>query len=89
MDTVEQLGQSFIQVHTGKCLGRFNYTSTQYLCRSNYVRLGVCLPPNAEFELKRFNPHVFGISNWTRVSTLADLDKDTTGKKYFYHADSG
>jgi hypothetical protein len=28
-------------------------------------------------------------TKWTKVDTLAELDSDTVGDKYFYHSESG
>jgi hypothetical protein len=50
----------------------------------------LCIPPNAEFDLKTFQPRGFnGIKNWKRVDSLSALDSDTSGGKYFYHNESG
>ena len=59
--------------------------------RSDYVRLGICLPPNADdFDLKMNQPTwLKDKTKWTKVDTLAELDSDTLGDKYFYHSESG
>lgn len=54
------------------------------------MRVGVCLPPNADFQLKTFHPSTFKtIDKWTLVDKIHDLDSDTDGGKYFYDKDTG
>ena len=50
----------------------------------------MCLPPNAEFELKVTHPlELNSLSKWTKVNAISDLDSDTVGGKYFYDATTG
>ncbi|XP_063397144.1 cell migration-inducing and hyaluronan-binding protein-like [Mytilus trossulus] len=63
---------------------------TEAVSNSGYVRVGVCLPPNAEFQLKIFHPSTFRtIDKWTLVDNIHDLDSDTDGGKYFYDKNTG
>ena len=50
----------------------------------------MCLPPNAEFELKVTHPlELSSLSKWTKVNAISDLDSDTVGGKYFYDVTTG
>ena len=59
-----------------------------------YVRLGMCIPPNAEFDLKSKHPEQHtDIESWTLVSSPQALDtaaeNDEDGGKYFYNQTTG
>ncbi|XP_033757909.1 cell surface hyaluronidase-like [Pecten maximus] len=54
------------------------------------VRIGVCIPRNAKFQLKINKPKkATKLKKWTSVSTLQDVDDDTTGAKYFLDTSVG
>ncbi|XP_069115391.1 cell surface hyaluronidase CEMIP2-like [Argopecten irradians] len=54
------------------------------------VRIGVCVPRNAKIEMRINKPKKANrLRKWTSVSTLQDIDDDTTGAKYFLDSTVG
>ncbi|XP_069115544.1 cell surface hyaluronidase-like [Argopecten irradians] len=54
------------------------------------VRVGVCLPLDATINLKSWYPkRAVGLSQWTEVDSVQDIDDDTVGGKYYRNRTSG
>ncbi|KAK3104720.1 hypothetical protein FSP39_008594 [Pinctada imbricata] len=58
--------------------------------KSHAVRLAICLPKNADFDLWSYSPRWRpNKGRWTQVNDLASVDADPTGAKYMYDKNSG
>ncbi|KAH3790043.1 uncharacterized protein LOC127841942 [Dreissena polymorpha] len=61
--------------------------------RGDVLRVGVCTPRGAGFNLQSFFPYnLWGKDRFTAVNSLAELDRTDPlldGKKYFYNATTG
>jgi hypothetical protein len=58
--------------------------------RDLYVRLGICLPQDATFELIMYLPtYRASKSAWTEVDSIAELDSADLGDRYFWDASAG
>ncbi|XP_033758561.1 cell surface hyaluronidase-like [Pecten maximus] len=54
------------------------------------VRVGVCLPLDATINLKSWYPkRAVGLSQWTEVDSVQDIDDDTVGGQYYRNRTSG
>ncbi|XP_063436803.1 uncharacterized protein LOC134718239 [Mytilus trossulus] len=52
---------------------------------NQFVRVGMCMPPDATFNLYSWSPLWRPkTSDWTEVSSITDLDADTVGDRYFW-----
>ena len=54
------------------------------------VRVGICLSPDARFEMRSWSPVGRNtLSEWASVRSIQELDADTVGGKYFWDAPVG
>ncbi|KAK7094558.1 cell surface hyaluronidase-like [Littorina saxatilis] len=55
-----------------------------------WVRIGVCIPRNADFELLTYAPHWKPERKlWISLNSVHELDADTTGYAYFWDKHTG
>ena len=60
--------------------------------RDAWVRVGMCIPRDAEYEIRQFGVHrLTQPSDWTYVDSLEELDKvdDKIGEKVYHDAENG
>ena len=59
--------------------------------RNEWVRFGICIPPDAKFDLYTWTPHWLpGLEHWTAVKSIEELENNTQdGKKYHFNNSTG
>lgn len=50
------------------------------------MRIGVCLPPDAEFEVNGVYPTTYMFKKWTNVTSVDEVDSPA---EYFFDSETG